>query len=432
VNASVSYTVDRGKTWAIADNTAPDDYRRSGDVSVAYDNQGHAFLCYIAFDKLGTENYWAHGATRNGVFVRRSLDGGKTWEKDHAVVFGHNSAPGIPFEDKPYIVADTTHSKFAGNLYVGWTQWQLTKSIILFSRSTDAGKAWSKPIEISTREGLPRDDNGAVEGFTGAVGADGTLYVVWCDITGIVLAMSRDGGKTFAPSRTVIPTGPSSFSPEHIFRANGFPEIGIDPRTNKLYVTWSDYSNGDVDVFASSSSDRGKNWSAPVRVNNDALHNGLDQFFQWLAVDPVEGSVNIIFCDRRSDSENRSYRMVLARSTDGARTFQNYVWSTKTSDPSDVFMGDYMGIAASGGKVFGVWTRTAQAEEWPGLGKQEKAAETSDGKDKKATDTAVAADQGKESNAPEKVEGVEKVLTQGKGLIIEVGLADFSGEHASR
>jgi hypothetical protein len=184
VNASAAYSRDAGDTWTIADGTAPPDYHRSGDVSVAFDHHGHAFLCYIAFDKLGTENYWAHNATRNGIFVRGSSDGGKTWDKDPATVIAHPSDPGIPFEDKPYIVADSTHSKYAGNLYVGWTEFSLDKSIMLFSRSTDEGRTWSKPIEISTKEGLPRDDNGAVEGFTGAVGADGTLYVVWCDISG--------------------------------------------------------------------------------------------------------------------------------------------------------------------------------------------------------------------------------------------------------
>src|SRR5215813_6168525 len=91
VNASVAYSPDAGQTWTMAEGTAPADYKISGDVSVTYDNQGHAFLCYIAFDKLGTENYWAHGATRNGIFVRRSLDGGKTWDKDASTVIAHNS-----------------------------------------------------------------------------------------------------------------------------------------------------------------------------------------------------------------------------------------------------------------------------------------------------------------------------------------------------
>lgn len=413
VNASAAYSRDAGNTWTIADGTAPPDYRRSGDVSVAYDNQGHAFLCYIAFDHLGTINYWAHNATRNGIFVRRSPDGGKTWDKAASVVIANPSEPGIPFEDKPYIVADTTHSRYAGNLYVGWTEFSLTKSIMLFSRSTDGGMTWSKPIEISTKEGLPRDDNGAVEGFTGAVGSDGTLYVVWCDISGIVFAVSKDGGQTFTSSRTVIKTGPSYFTPEHVSRGNGFPEIGIDPRTNQLYVGWADYTNGDIDVFVASSRDRGKRWSHPVRVNNDALHNGHDQFFQWLAVDPVDGSVNVIFCDRRTDPANRSYYMVLARSTDGARTFQNYVWSTRPSDPSDVFMGDYMGIAAGGGKVYGIWARTASPDEWPDTDK-----------------AAVPQDQGpagkKSEKAQEEPAGERAPVLKTKGLLVEVGLADFS------
>lgn len=407
VNASVAYSREAGKTWFIAEGTAPTDYRRSGDVSVTFDNQGQAFLCYIAFDKLGTTNYWAHNATRNGIFVRRSPDGGKTWDKDASAVFAHPSDPAIPFEDKPYIVADATHSKYAGNLYVGWTQFTLEKTVMLFSRSTDGGQSWSKPIEISTKEGLPRDDNGAVEGFTGAIASDGTLYVVWCDISGIVLAASADGGRTFTPSRTILKTGPSYFDPEHVFRGNGFPQIGIDPRNDQLHVTWSDYTNGDIDVFAASSRDRGKTWSPAVRVNDDALHNGQDQFFQWLGVDPVDGSVNVIFCDRRADPGNRSYYMVLARSTDAGRTFRNYVWSTQPSDPSGVFIGDYVGIAANAGKVYGIWPRAASAEELP---QADKPSEPS-----KPSAEEKSGEAGKAPPPPKL-----------RGLFIEVGLADFS------
>lgn len=427
VNASVAYSRDAGKSWTTAEGTASAAYRRSGDVSVAYDNRGRAFLCYIAFDKLGTTNYWARGATRNGIFVRRSPDGGKTWDKNDSVVIAHPSEAGIPFEDKPYIVADTTHSKYAGNLYVGWTEFTLTKSLMLFSRSTDGGESWSKPIEISTKEGLPRDDNGAVEGFTGAVGSDGTLYVVWCDISGVVLAVSQDGGATFSPSHTIVKTGPSYFDPEHVFRGNGFPEIGVDPRTNHLYVCWSDYANGDIDVFVASSKDHGKHWSEPARVNNDALHSGHDHFFQWLAVDPVDGSVNVIFCDRRTDPDNRSYYMVLARSTDGGETFANYAWSAKPSDPSDVFMGDYMGITAHGGKVYGVWARTAQPDDWPILPVPKEKSDTQKdaaGEPAKENEAAKQDEPAKQEEKKELEE--EKVPLKMKGLVIEIGLADFS------
>jgi hypothetical protein len=362
VNASAAYSQDAGQTWTIAQGTAPTDYRRSGDVSITYDNHGRAFLCYIAFDKLGTANYWAHGATRNGVFVRRSPDGGKTWEATPALVIAHDSDPGIPFEDKPYILADNTHSKYAGNLYVGWSEFSLEKSIILFSRSTDGGTSWSKPLEISTHEGLPRDETGSVEGFTGAVGGDGTLYVSWADGSEIVFASSKDGGQSFLRSRSILKTAPSYFDVFNVSRGNGFPQIGIDPRSNRLFLVWADYRNGDIDVFSSTSNDKGKTWSPAVRVNSDAVHDGADQFMQWLAVDPTDGSANVVFYDRRGDPDNRKVTVVLARSTDAGRSFVNYAWSTEPFDPDEEFIGDYSGITALGGKVYGAWARTPGAE----------------------------------------------------------------------
>ena len=204
-NAHAAYSQDAGRTWQIAEGVEAKNYRVSGDVSVAFDNQGHPIICYIAFDKLGTTNYWAHGATRNGIFVRRSLDGGKTWEADHIPVTEQPTAPGIPFEDKPYIVADNTKSRFAGNLYIGWTRWRLTDSQMMLGRSTDGGKTWSTPVEIDAHPGLPRDDNGAAEGFSGVVAPDGTLYAVWSQDDEIMLAISRDGGK-------VLPAAPSHHS----------------------------------------------------------------------------------------------------------------------------------------------------------------------------------------------------------------------------
>ena len=359
-NAAASYSTDAGEHWTRAEGTASKSYRVSGDVSVAYDNHGHAFLCYIAFDKLGTADYWAHDATRNGIFIRRSLDGGKTWEEHEMVVDSQATKPGIPFEDKPYIVSDITHSRYAGNLYIGWTEWRLAESVILFSRSTDGGKTWSKPIDISDHHGLPRDDNGGVEGFTGAVTPDGVLHVVWTNGNQIVYTYSRDGGKTFAPTREIIRTAPAFFKPSDVYRANGFPEIGCDSHDRKnggrLYVTWSDYRNGDIDVFESYSNDGGKDWSKAVRVNNDSLHDGIDQFFQWLAVDGKNGAVNILFYDRRQDSLNRRATIVLAHSTDEGKSFVNYQWSDSSFDPTNVFMGDYTGIAAYDDRIYGVWT----------------------------------------------------------------------------
>jgi len=395
-NVHAAYSVDGGRNWKV-ENIEAKNYRISGDVSAVFDNQGHAFVCYIAFDKLGSFNYWAHGATRNGIFIKRSLDGGKTWETDHIPVAEQKSEPGIPFEDKPFIVADNTKSKYAGNLYIGWTRWRIADSQMVLSRSTDDGKTWSTPIEIDAHPGLPRDDNGAAEGFSGVVGPDGTLYAIWSQDDAIMLTTSRDGGKTFSHARAAIHTAPIMYAIQTLERANGFPQIAIDPKSKRLYISWSDYRNGDLDVFLSTSDNGGKKWSEPVRVNNDLVHDGVEQFFQWLAVDPTEGSVDVLFYDRRRDPQNIKQTVVLARSTDGGHSFNNYAWTDEPFEASSVFFGDYTGLAAYGGRVYGIWTEKPAAPPEP----------TADAK--KSDDSKE-----KEAKPPR------------RGTVVKVGTADFT------
>jgi len=374
------YSTDSGRTFTIAHGTKPADWKVAGDVSTAFDNQGHAFLCYLTFDHLGTSSYWAHGAGRNGIFVRRSTDGGKTWDKEAVSIKSYPTGkePGLQFEDEPRIFADNSPgSPHAGNLYVGWIEWQLTQSIILFSRSADAGQTWSTPVRISTHAGLPRDDNGSVGGIVMAAAPDGDLYAIWNDGNWITMTESHDGGRTFAPSRPVVETAPPYFGEvPGVSRVEGFPQIAIDPRAQgKLYICWSDYRNGDIDVFVASSADRGRAWSKPVRVNDDEIHNGKDQFYQWMTVDPVSGALYVEFYDRRDDSKNRDARITLARSTDGGSTFKNYVWSDKPFNPDGAFLGDYTWMAAYHDRVYAAWTETVAKKPEP---KNKRARNSSD------------------------------------------------------
>jgi len=129
-------------------------------------------------------------------------------------------------------------------------------------------------------------------------------------------------------------------------------------------------------------------------VNDDPVHDGVEQFFQWLAVDPVDGSVNVVFYDRRGDPTNRKQIVVLARSTDGGRSFTDYAWTDNPFEASGVFFGDYSGLAAYGGRVYGVWT--------------EKPAPAPESKDK------------------DKPDQKEAKTTRREGTIVKVGTADFT------
>src|SRR6185437_2625192 len=177
-----------------------------------------------------------------------------------------------------------------------------------------------------------------------------------------MMAASHDGGASFIKDRRIIPAGPGYFGITGVARSNGFPQIGIGPRpanANKgraagsLYVSWSDYSNGDVDIFVSSSADQGETWSAPVRVNNDPLHSGADQFFQWMSVDPQSGAVNLVFYDRRPDNARTS--VTLARSIDGGKTFENYALDQESFEAEGDFLGDYTAITSFANKVWAAW-----------------------------------------------------------------------------
>jgi hypothetical protein len=53
-------------------------------------------------------------------------------------------------------------------------------------------------------------------------------------------------------------------------------------------------------------------------------------------------------------------------------SFTNYAWNSYAFDPGEQFIGDYNGIAALGGRVYGVWARTPEAEENTDIPKPKK------------------------------------------------------------
>ncbi len=359
---------DGGLTWSSSAASNPEK-RVQGDDSVVFNHRGQAFRSYISFLGLREET----PARSNGIFVSSSSDGGQTWNEPVAVVDHQNTI--TPFEDKPYLVADPLpESPHADHLYLAWTRFDHygskdpeDQSHIYFSRSFDGGQHFSSPIRISGQGGDCLDGDGTVQGAVPAVGLEGQVYVVWADPRGLVLDVSLDGGSTFGDD-SVISEMPGSWDLEieGLGRANGLPVTGVDhssgPYRGSLYVNWADERHGDPDSFVIRSRDGGKTWSAPVRVNDDLVSNGRPQFLTWMAVDPIDGSVNVVFLDRRAGTGTWT-EVTPARSIDGGQTFVNHPIDLEPFECNPaIFFGDYIGISAYGGLVIAAFLHFSSAQ----------------------------------------------------------------------
>jgi hypothetical protein len=144
------------------------------------------------------------------------------------------------------------------------------------------------------------------------------------------------------------------------------PSAGVDISTGKecgsLYVCWADTRNGDPDVFLIVSRDGGATWSEPLRVNDDPVGNGKEQWFPWLVVDPVDGSINIAYYDRVPYAGTLT-GVTLARSVDGGQTFVQHRIDQEPFDLDKVgFFGDYLGLDAFGGRVAVLFMRPFEAK----------------------------------------------------------------------
>jgi hypothetical protein len=77
------------------------------------------------------------------------------------------------FEDKPELEVDRTGGRFDGDVYICWSRFVGVggRTKISFGRSTDSGRTFSRPIELS----FGKD----VQGCDIAIEHDGDVYVAW-------------------------------------------------------------------------------------------------------------------------------------------------------------------------------------------------------------------------------------------------------------
>jgi hypothetical protein len=196
----------------------------------------------------------------------------------------------------------------------------------------------------------------------------------------IQFSKSSDGGVTWAPPASVASNLPSpgffllrnadpdfGILPGHSFLSNSMPSATI-AANRTLSVTWVDFTAGsctplreqdiepactNADVRLAVSRNGGSTWTSPVKVSDET--NATDQFFPWIATHP-DGSVSLMWMDKRLDPNNVNYDAFYTRTADGSSFLPNVRISTQTSLTGTLtFLGDYNYLAATADAAFPIW-----------------------------------------------------------------------------
>ena len=236
-------------------------------------------------------SYTGSTSEPNGLFIQKSTDGGVTWGGSVEVIDG---VPGV-FEDKELIACDRTGGAHDGNLYVVWTRFGYDLEI-LSARSTDGGLGFQSPVNVS-------DPGSSVQWPVPVVGSDGTYYVAWVQYVPSEIRVDRsfDGGASFGSDITVADVYTPMIELNGGITTFSFPAMDCDitggPYDGRLYIAYMDRMSSNFDVFLTYSDDHGATWSPRLRINDDSIGNGRDQFHPWLCVSE-DGVVNVVLLEK--------------------------------------------------------------------------------------------------------------------------------------
>lgn len=271
--------------------------------------------------------------------------------------------------------------------------------------SDDFGSTW-EPNPVFT----PNPPTHVCESTLPRIGPNGAVYIfTWDRAFGVYLLRSRAedgaGRPVFdAPIRiaTRLDWWPATSVNQNeripgSFNAAPFTSGAVDPVNGTLYCVFIDSTamtctNGcqqyDVDMYFTKSPTApgqiaGDTWSTPRRIlGNDGPP--YDQFFPWLEVDQ-NGRLHLLFLDTRGTAHSDTDYPAQLRTQYAYSTNDGDTWSESTIAPhwtgtppppapavwpfSDVWCGEYIGLAATSTRVDAVYPATRGPDvvlpEWP-------------------------------------------------------------------
>ena len=341
----------------------------------------------VAFDRQGTALYASMGVgnTTSGYFVVTSTVP-SVWNTPVPVVISDYNT----YRDEGRLAVDQRAAgPDAGNVYLLTRYFdRIIYGAVHLHVSHDDGQTWTTDIPVSD----PSHED--CDGLSMAVAADGTLYAAFGeyprDVMSFYLDRSTDGGRSWGPDQLITgapitKTGTLDYkghrmvlvgdADDRAFLMSTNPVIAVapgDPQT--VYVVWNDgrwdqgYMYGGHfgqhgDIAFTRTTDGGQTWSTPVRLNDDPVGNGVDQFQPSLAIGPG-GVLGVSWYDRRDDPQHFLYAVYYSQSSDGGQTWSaNQRVGDVLGDPMAVIngkgegsMGDYSALVFGPDYVLPGWT----------------------------------------------------------------------------
>jgi hypothetical protein len=304
-----------------------------------------------------------------------------------------DQVPDSSFEDdKDFLAADPSNN----NLYVIWTRFGPSGLQVLMRYSSDQGGSWSSPVRVDN------GSDGGVWPATVTVAPDHYVYATYHSVTGVDPTGAVDhSGKVVVvrynndltgpvrsiaevPGRADITTNVQTTDrtipgAQFITQGSEQPWIMADPvRPGNVYVISADSNNGfhqDYgDIRIARSTDAGLTWSSSLIETSSAL-------FPNAAIDQ-NGDIVVAWYDNRRGLNNAAGHFKLdvyaTYSTDGGLTFapafpvNDQTPGVNTPDgnifdpdpgapiylpgpPPTTWIGEYFGLATSGGTAYVAW-----------------------------------------------------------------------------
>jgi hypothetical protein len=316
------------------------------------------------------------------MYIERSGDGGRTWPKTATKFAANSNTPkaGCIFQDKEYITTDPRND----NVYASWTNYHLggakcdgfDSSPVLFVRSTDGAKTFSKPVLASGSAKVKS------QGSIPKVAPDGTIYVAYDSLqsgvtdicptysvsssgaTGgvsgtenVMVARSTNEGRSFSQTTAFknacdvpypTPTGGT-------YRQNSIPTFAIDPTNGTLVVAWPNQDISQQTIHVRVSKNGGKTWTdgQTLAAPGDAYQ------YPWLAFG-ADGRLYMTYLNQQPGGLFNAFLVV--SKDDGKTWSQPDQLSNAQSFGDDAefegqFDGDYLGMAVGRDNVVHpVWT----------------------------------------------------------------------------